>query len=80
MLWVARRIPDGYICAHANQARITTFPKNDPENCLFSADVISFAREKGWYNGSDDDFSFSDTFNPVDFQGARFCEIRVWSV
>lgn len=78
-LWVARRIPDGYICAHANQARITTFPKNDPENCLYSKDVIDFARTKGWYNGSDEDFSFSDTYNPLDFGGARFCEIRVWS-
>ena len=78
-LWVALRIPDGYICAHANQARITTFPKNDPDNCLYAEDVISFARAKGWYNGSDDDFSFSDTFNPVDFHGARFCEMRVWS-
>jgi dipeptidase len=78
-LWVALRIPDGYICAHANQARITTFPKNDPENCLYAKDVIAYARTKGWYNGSDDDFSFSDTYNPVDFHGARFCEIRVWS-
>ena len=78
-LWVALRIPDGYICAHANQARITTFPKNDPDNCLFSSDVISFAREKGWYNGTDDAFSFSDTYCPLDFSGARFCEIRVWS-
>ncbi len=78
-LWVALRIPDGYVCAHANQARITIFPKNDPENCLYAKDVISFAREKGWYNGSDDDFSFSDTYCPLDFHGARFCEIRVWS-
>ncbi len=78
-LWVALRIPDGYVCAHANQARITTFPKNDPENCLFAEDVISFARQKGWYQGNDNDFSFSDTYNPVNFEGARFCEIRVWS-
>jgi dipeptidase len=78
-LWVALRIPDGYICAHANQARIMTFPKNDPANCLYSKDVISFARAKGWYNGSDNDFSFSDTYCPLDFHGARFCEIRVWS-
>jgi dipeptidase len=78
-LWVAQRIPDGYICAHANQARITVFPKNDPENCLYSKDVIDFARKKGWYNGSDDNFSFSDTYCPVDFSGARFCEVRVWS-
>jgi dipeptidase len=78
-LWVALRIPDGYICSHANQARITTFPKNDPENCLYSPEVIGFAREKGWYSGSDDDFSFSDTYNPLDFGGARFSEMRVWS-
>ena len=78
-LWVALRIPDGYICAHANHARITTFPKNDPENCLYAKDVITFAREKGWYTGSDDDFSFSDVYAPIDFGGARFCEMRVWS-
>jgi dipeptidase len=78
-LWVALRVPDGYICAHANQARITTFPKNDPENCLYSKDVVDFARAKGWYTGSDADFSFSDTFNPIDFHGARFCDMRVWS-
>ena len=78
-LWVALRIPDGYICAHANQARITTFPKNDPENCLYAKDVISFARAKGWYNGSDNDFSFSDTYAPLTFSAARFSEMRVWS-
>lgn len=78
-VWVAQRIPDGYISGHANQARITTFPKNDPENCLYSDDVISFAREKGWYTGTDEDFSFSDVYAPVDFGGARFCEARVWS-
>ncbi len=79
IVWVARRIPDGYICAHANQARITTFPKDDPENCLFAPDVIAFAREKGYYTGSDDDFSFSDTYAPLDFSGMRACEARVWS-
>ncbi|MDR1864651.1 MAG: C69 family dipeptidase [Bacteroidales bacterium] len=78
-LWVALRIPDGYVCAHANQARITVFPKNDPENCLYAEDVVAFAREKGWYSGSDEDFSFSDTYHPLDFEGARFCEMRVWS-
>ncbi len=79
IVWVARRIPDGYICAHANQARITRFPQNDPENCLYAPDVISFAREKGWYNGSDEDFSFRDVYNPLDFGGARGCEARAWS-
>ena len=78
-VWVAIRIPDGYISGHANQARITTFPLNDPENCLYSPDAISFARAKGYYSGEDKDFSFSDTYNPVNFEGARFCEARVWS-
>jgi dipeptidase len=78
-LWVALRIPDGYICAHANQARITTFPLDDPENCVYAEDVIDFAREKGWFKGKDKDFSFSDTYAPVNFEGARFCESRVWA-
>ncbi|MBQ9449730.1 MAG: C69 family dipeptidase [Bacteroidales bacterium] len=79
IVWVARRIPDGYICAHANQARITRFPQDDPENCLFAPDVISFAREQGWYEGSDADFSFRDVYNPLDFGGARACDARAWS-
>ncbi len=78
-VWVAIRIPDGYISGHANHARITTFPLNDPENCLYSPDAISFAREKGFFTGEDKDFSFSDTYAPLDFEGARFCEARVWS-
>jgi len=78
-VWVAQRIPDGYISGHANQARITTFPLNDSKNCLYSKDVISFAREKGWYNGTNKDFSFSDVYAPVDFEGARFCDARVWA-
>ncbi|MBR0029581.1 MAG: C69 family dipeptidase [Bacteroidales bacterium] len=79
IVWVARRIPDGYICAHANQARITRFPLNDPENCIYAPDVISFAREKGWYSGPDEEFSFRDAYNPLDFGGARGCEARAWS-
>ncbi|MBO5661019.1 MAG: C69 family dipeptidase [Tidjanibacter sp.] len=79
IVWVARRIPDGYISAHANHARITTFPKNDPENCLYAEDVISFAREMGFYEGSDEEFSFSDTYAPLDFGAMRGCEARVWS-
>lgn len=78
-VWVAIRIPDGYISAHANQARITQIPMNDPENCLYSPDVISFAKENGLYKGSDADFSFSDVYNPLDFSGMRGCEARVWS-
>jgi dipeptidase len=78
-VWVARRIPDGYICGHANQARISTFPLDDPENCLYSDDVISFAREMGYFEGDDEDFSFCDAYAPLDFGGARFCEARVWA-
>ena len=79
MLWVARRIPDGYICAHANQARISRFPLDDPENCLYAPDVISFAREKGWFDGEDSEFSFCDTYCPLDFGTVRGCDARVWS-
>ena len=78
-VWVAVKIPDGYISGHANQARITTFPLNDKKNCMYSPDVITFAREKGWYKGEDKDFSFSDVYAPVDFNAARFCDARVWS-
>jgi dipeptidase len=78
-VWVAVKIPDGKVSAHANQARIQQFPLNDPENCLYSPDVISFAREKGYFSGSDEEFSFSDTYAPVTFGGARFCDMRVWS-
>ena len=79
VVWVARRIPDGMICAHANQARITTFPLDDPDNCLYSKDVISFARQKGYFEGSDADFSFADAYCPLDFGGMRSCDARVWS-
>ena len=79
-VWVALRIPDGYVCGHANQARITQFPLNDPENCLYAKDVITFARSKGWFDGKDAEFSFSDTYAPVTFSGARACEARVWSM
>ena len=78
-VWVARRIPDGYICAHANQSRISTFPLNDPDNCMYSPDVISFARKKGWFNGKDEEFSFCDAYNPIDFGGARYCDARAWA-
>lgn len=77
--YVARRIPDGYVCAHANQARITTFPLNDPANCLYNKDIISFAREKGWFNGKDEEFSFRDTYAPLEFGGLRGCEARVYA-
>jgi len=97
-VWVARRIPDGYISGHANQARIQTFPlstgkKNsiaitskelnrvsDPNvECVYAYDVIEFARNKKLFNGKDAEFSFSDTYNPITFSGARLCEVRVWS-
>ncbi|MBQ8837756.1 MAG: C69 family dipeptidase [Bacteroidales bacterium] len=79
IVWVARRVPDGYICAHANQARISTFPLNDPENCIYAPDVISFAREKGYFSGKDEDFSFCDAYAPLDFSGMRACEARAWA-
>jgi dipeptidase len=78
-VWVAIRIPDGYISGHANQARITTFPKNDPENCLYAADVITHAREQGLYTGDDNSFSFADTYGPADGATVRGCDARVWS-
>jgi dipeptidase len=79
-VWVARRVPDGYISAHANQARIQKFPLNDPDNCKYAPDAISFAREKGWYKGEDKDFSFAATYAPLTFEGLRFCEGRVYSM
>jgi dipeptidase len=79
-VWVTRRIPDGYISAHANQPRITQFPLNDPQNCIYEKDVISLAREKGYFKGEDKDFSFVDAYAPLDFGALRFCEARVWSM
>ena len=78
-VWVAVRIPDDCIAAHANQSRIHKFDMNDKENCLYSPDVISFAREKGYFSGVNKDFSFADAYCPLDFSGLRFCEARVWS-
>lgn len=78
-VWVAQRIPDDCIAAHANQARITTFPYDDKNNCLYSVDVIAFAREKGYFKGRNKDFSFSDVYAPLDYGALRACEARVWS-
>lgn len=78
-VWVAVRVPDDCISAHANQARIHQFDMNDKENCLYSPDVISFAREKGYFNGVNKDFSFAAAYAPLDFGARRFCEARVWS-
>jgi dipeptidase len=95
-VWVAMRIPDGYISAHANHARIMDFPLEDGKvsitnqnfdllhqpdiSVIYAHDVISFARRKGYFNGSDSEFSFSDVYAPIDFGAARFCEARVWSM
>jgi len=80
IVWVAMRVPDGYICAHANQSRIRQFPLNDPQNCRYAPDVISFARKKGYFKGNDKDFSFADAYAPLTFEAQRFCEARVYSV
>ena len=97
-VWVARRVPEGYVSGHANQARITTFPWqkkgslksisskhfsklfNSEVECVYSDDVALFARKKGWFSGKDDDFSFADTYNPLTFDGARFCDARVYAM
>jgi len=78
-VWVAQRIPDDCVSAHANQARITTFDFEDKNNCLYADDVIAFAREKGYFKGKNKDFSFSDTYAPLDYVALRACEARVWS-
>ena len=78
-VWVATRIPDNAITAHANQARIQKIDFKDKENWLYSKDVISFARQKGLYKGKDADFSFQQVYNPYTFSGLRGCEARVWS-
>ena len=78
-VWVAQRLPDDCISGHANFARIHTFPQNDKANCLYAPDVISFARKKGWYSGSDKDFDFSATYAHLDAGALRGCDARVWS-
>jgi dipeptidase len=78
-VWVAIRIPDDCIAAHANQARIRQIPFDDRENCLYAPDVVSFAREKGYFSGKDSDFSFTEAYCPCDFSGLRACEARVWA-
>ena len=78
-VWVAVRIPDDCISGHANQSRIHQFPLKDKKNCLYAKDVISFAKEKGYFSGKDADFSFADAYAPLDFGGLRYCEARIWS-
>jgi len=79
-VWVAVRIPDGMISSHANQARIRQFTQLKADECMYSKDVISFAREQGWYKGDDKKFSFADTYAPLTFGALRGCEARVWSI
>ncbi|MDD4847466.1 MAG: C69 family dipeptidase [Bacteroidales bacterium] len=97
-LWVARRVPDGYVSGHANQARITTFPLagkkvinsitskeldkifNPEVETAYADDLITFSKANGFYDGPDEKFSFSDVYNPVTFDGARFCDLRVWTM
>ncbi len=96
-VWVALRIPDDCICAHANLSRIRQFPMekrgsyrsissksfkhlNRPEvECIYASDVVSFAREKGFFSGTDADFSFRDAYCPIDFENVRYADARVWS-
>lgn len=78
-VWVAIRIPDDCISAHANQARIRKFDMKDKENVMYSKDVVKFARKMGYFDGDDKDFSFADAYCPVDFGGLRYCDARVWS-
>lgn len=99
-VWVARRVPDGYVCGHANQARITTFPQavakskthkaitskewqflyNDEVECIYAWDVVAWAKAKGWYQGEDKDFSFTDCYAPLTFSGIRGCDARVYAM
>ena len=78
-VWVATRIPDDCIAAHANQARFTTINFQDKENWMWSKDVVKFAREKGYFSGKDKDFNFQEAYAPYDFSGLYVCEARVWS-
>jgi dipeptidase len=78
-LWVAIRIPDDCVSAHANQSRIQQIPFDDKENCIYAPDVVSYAREKGYFTGNDKDFSFAKAYCPYEFGGLRGCEARVWS-
>ena len=89
-VWVAQRIPDDCISAHANQARIHKFPQAKKklnkkmnryevgDSCMFSADLIPFGRTLG-YEGSDADFDFAATFGDLDYSAFRGCDGRVWA-
>ena len=78
-VWVAHRIPDDCIAAHANQARFTTINFNDKKNWMWSKDVVDFAREQGYFEGNDEDFNFQEAYAPYDFSGLYVCEARVWA-
>lgn len=79
-VWVAQRIPDGYVSGHANQARITKINFKDKANVRYAPDVVKVARKYGFYAGKKDaDFDFAEAYNPLDFGGVRFCDARVWS-
>ena len=78
VIWAARRVPDGYVCAHANQARIREVPLIDPDNCMYAPDMITYAIKKGWYDPKKGDFSFADTYCPPDPGSLMYCEDRIW--
>ncbi|MDX9942203.1 MAG: C69 family dipeptidase [Bacteroidales bacterium] len=79
-VWVAARVPEGYVTAHANTARIRQIDFNDTQNWMWSKDVVDFAREMNWFSGRDRDFSFADTYAPASCYSRLLCEGRVWSV
>jgi dipeptidase len=79
-VWVAARVPEGYIAAHANQARIRKINWKDTQNWMWSDDVVDFARQMGWFSGKNEDFSFVDAYNPLDCESLLLCEGRVWSI
>ena len=79
-VWVALRIPDDAICAHANQSRIGKFNMKDKKNVMYAKDVVSFARSKGWFQGKDADFSWKMAYAKPDFSGRRFCDARAWAM
>ena len=79
-VWVALRIPDDAISAHANQSRIGKFNMKDKKNVMYAKDVVSFARSKGWFQGKDADFSWKMAYAKPDFSGRRFCDARAWSM
>ena len=79
-VWVALRIPDDAICAHANQSRIGKFNMKDKKNVMYAKDVVSFARNKGWFKGKDADFSWKMAYAKPDFSGRRFCDARAWAM